>query len=306
MKPNGDGGQKTNLKGRLNFSTLGTGPGHIITLSDSNFAKTVAAASNRPTNDGDDAFIGYDQGNGGATSVGISFGAPKSLSQYIGNVGDGTNWKERLTSALKEFKTDVKVNGNLTVTGTCTGCGGGTGNSVTGDLAVTGKVTADSFVSTGAGAWNVEGAYGTMTAAAAGKSKIGFDANGKLSVSENAGAVTEVAKKLPRQFTYTFFDPNNLLTTSLQVPSIYVNRAAALHVVEVYCEIDGGSATINLQNGGGNVLSADLACSTSGAVSSSFASGKDAVAVGGKVGHATVAASGAVHRMNVVVKYLVD
>ena len=116
-----------------------------MTLSDSNFAKTVAAASNRPTNDADDAFIGYDQGNGGASSVGISFGAPKSLSQYIGNVGDGTNWKERLTATLKEFKTDVKVNGNLTVTGTCTGCGGGgTGNNVTGDLTVTGKVTADS------------------------------------------------------------------------------------------------------------------------------------------------------------------
>jgi len=28
--------------------------------------------------------------------------------------------------------------------------------------------------------------------------------------------------------------------------------------------------------------------------------------VGAKVGHATVAASGAVHRMNVVVKYVVD
>jgi len=160
-------------------------------------------------------------------------------------------------------------------------------------------------VSTGAGAWNVEGAYGAMTAAAAGKSKIGFDANGKLSVSENAGAVTEVAKKLPREFTYTFFDPTNLLTTALQVPSIYVNRAAALHVVEVYCEIDGGSATINLQNGG-NVLSSDLACSSAGAVSSAFVAGKDAVAVGAKVGHATVAASGAVHRMNVVVKYVVD
>jgi hypothetical protein len=308
VKPNSDGGLKTNLKGRLNFSTLGTGPGHIITLSDSSFAKTVATANNRPTNDGDDAFIGYDQGNGGVSTVGISFGAPKSLSNYIGNVGDGTSWKERLTSSLKEFKTDVKVNGNLTVTGTCTGCGGGggTGNNVTGDLTVSGKVTADSFVSTGAGAWNVEGSYGAMTPASSGKSKLGFDAGGKLAVSENAGAVTEVAKKLPQEFTYTFFDPNNLLTTTLQVPSIYVNRAAAFHIVEVYCEIDAGSATINLQNGGGNVLSSDLACTTSGAVSSSLTAGKDAVPVGTKLGHATVSASGALHRMNVVVKYVVD
>jgi hypothetical protein len=64
--------------------------------------------------------------------------------------------------------------------------------------------------------------------------------------------------------------------------------------------------TVNLQNGGGNLLSADLACSTSGATSSGFVSGKDAVASGAKIGHVTVSASGSVHRMNVVVKYTVD
>ena len=57
-------------------------------------------------------------------------GAPLSLSSYIGNVGDGTNWKERLTASLKEFKTDLRVNGGLTVTG---------------------QVQADTFVSTGGG-----------------------------------------------------------------------------------------------------------------------------------------------------------
>ena len=49
VKPNSDGGLWTNLKGRMNFSTLGTGPGHIITLSDSNFQKTIATANNRPS-----------------------------------------------------------------------------------------------------------------------------------------------------------------------------------------------------------------------------------------------------------------
>ena len=175
-----------------------------------------------------------------------------------------------------------------------------------GDLTVTGKVSANSFQSTGAGAWSVEGAYGTMTAAAANNSKLGFGANGKLSVSENAGVVTEVAKKNPQEFTYTFFDPNNPLTMSLQVPSIYVNRATAIHLVEVYCEIDAGSATINLQVSGANILSADLACSTSGGVSSSFVSGKDAIAVGQKINHVTVSTGTGLHRMNVVVKYTVD
>ena len=64
VKPNADAGRRTNLKGRLNFSTLGTGPGHIITLSDSDFQKTVATANNRPANDANDAFIGYDHGDG--------------------------------------------------------------------------------------------------------------------------------------------------------------------------------------------------------------------------------------------------
>jgi hypothetical protein len=109
VKPNADAGQWTNLKGRMNFSTLGTGPGHIITLSDSNFQKTIATANNRPTNDANDAFIGYDQGDGNPTRIGISFGAPQSISNYIGNVGDGKKWLERLTPTLKMFTVPVSI-----------------------------------------------------------------------------------------------------------------------------------------------------------------------------------------------------
>ncbi len=109
VKPNGDGKQRLNLKGRLNFSTLGSAPGHIVTLSDSNFAKTVATANNRPVNDPNDAFIGYDHGDGSASQVGISFGAPLSLSSYIGNVGDGKSWKEQLTAKAKTFAVPVVI-----------------------------------------------------------------------------------------------------------------------------------------------------------------------------------------------------
>ncbi len=109
VKPNSDGGQWTNLKGRMNFSTLGTGPGHIITLSDSSFQKTISTANNRPTNDANDAFIGYDQGDGNPARIGISFGAPQSISNYIGNVGDGKKWLERLTSTLKMFAVPVSI-----------------------------------------------------------------------------------------------------------------------------------------------------------------------------------------------------
>src|SRR2546421_12817123 len=132
VKPALDAGGTLNMKGRLNFTTVGTAPGHIITLSDSNFQKTIATANNRPSNDANDAYVGYDQGDGNPANIGITLGAPKSVSQYIANAGDGTNWLERLTANLKEFKTNVQIDSALTVSG---------------------PVTANSFVSTGAGPW---------------------------------------------------------------------------------------------------------------------------------------------------------
>jgi len=112
------------------------------------------------------------------------------------------------------------------------------------------------------------------------------------------------------QFTYTFFDPRNVLTTTQLVPSIYVNLAAPLHIMEVYCEIDSGEASINLQKDDGAtkapVLLKDLPCSTRGATSKLTVKGSDLVAVGQKLDHVTVKAAGNLHRMNVVVKYTVD
>lgn len=172
-KPNADGGIALNLKGRLNFPTLGSGPSHIITLSDSNFQKTIATQNNRPTNDPNDAFIGYDQGDGNPAHIGISFGAPLSLSNYIGNVGDATNWLERLTGTLKEFKTNVKIDSGLSVLGT---------------------VQASSFISTGTGPWSLQGSFGTLSPAPTGQSLIGFGTGGKLQVSENGGPLLEIAK----------------------------------------------------------------------------------------------------------------
>jgi hypothetical protein len=116
VKPNADAGHGLNWKGRLNFSSLGTAPGHIITLSDSNFQKTIAASNNRPINDPHDAFIGYDQGDGSPLNIGISLGAPKSISNYIDNVGDGTNWKERLTATQKSFAVPVVIKNGSTLT----------------------------------------------------------------------------------------------------------------------------------------------------------------------------------------------
>jgi hypothetical protein len=218
VKPDQDGGLFTNLKGRLNFPTLGTGPGHIITLSDSNFQKTIATANNRPSNDANDAFIGYDQGNGNPATVGISLGAPVSISNYIGNVGDGTNWLERLSSGGKEFKTSVQMDNTLTVAGTA---------------------QASSLLTTGAGSWAVQGSYGTLSPAVAGKSAIGFGASGKLQVSENGGTVVEIAK----------LDSNG---------DVSENANTATQLAQAPTQCNGSFATGVQANGNANCSTADV------------------------------------------------
>ena len=127
------GGQAAGLKGRLNFVMSpadAVNQSHIITLVDSNPAKTLATTLNRPTNDAADTYIGLDQGPGGVLKnlAQLAFGAPVAISSYIGNAGDNTSFLERLTASAKTFKVPVTISGNLTVTGTCTGCGGGGGS----------------------------------------------------------------------------------------------------------------------------------------------------------------------------------
>jgi hypothetical protein len=126
------GGIPVGVKGRLNFESIASAAHHIITLVDSNLAKTTATINFRPPNDANDTFIGLDNPSGGSASgAQLAFGAPVSISNYIGNTGDNVSFLERLTAAGKTFNVPVTVNGNLTVTGTCTGCGSGGSGSGT-------------------------------------------------------------------------------------------------------------------------------------------------------------------------------
>ncbi len=111
-----DGGFMKNQKGRLNFLESGSGPVHIVTLVDSNPNKTFAAQANRAINDADDAYIGCDTEYCSGDHAGLSLGAPVSLSTYIGNVGDGKNWKERLTEKQKLFAVPVAIEQGSTLT----------------------------------------------------------------------------------------------------------------------------------------------------------------------------------------------
>ncbi len=72
----------------------------------------------RPSYDANDTYVGPD--NSAATSpsnVQLAFGAPVSISNYIGNAGDNTSFLERLTASAKTFNVPVTVSGNVTVNG---------------------------------------------------------------------------------------------------------------------------------------------------------------------------------------------
>ncbi len=120
------------LKGRLQFpSAPGSAfPQELITLGNCSQAKTFGTYGYRPTGDTCDTWIGLDNPNTGLSSVQLAFGSPVSISNYIGNIGDNASYLERLTATQKSFNVPVSINGNLTVTGTCTGCGGGGSGTV--------------------------------------------------------------------------------------------------------------------------------------------------------------------------------
>jgi hypothetical protein len=120
-------------KGRLNFGHRGLGAGFtpIITLGDSNWGKTWATADHRPAADVNDLDLGY-EGN-----IDTFYSrAQNEVREYIGKFPDG-NPQEKLTAAAKIFNVPVTINGNLTVTGKCSGCGGdpGVGSSSNGGRA---------------------------------------------------------------------------------------------------------------------------------------------------------------------------
>ena len=99
-----------NTKGRLIFEASGDGePTHsIITLIDVNRPKTTSTANQRPSWDANDTMIGVDQMTGNdPNTTGLAFGAPVSISNYIGTVLDNSSWLERLTSSLKSFKVPI-------------------------------------------------------------------------------------------------------------------------------------------------------------------------------------------------------
>ena len=104
-------GPAVNSKGRLNFGKTIAWPNDVITLADSNLAKTLTTSGERPLNDAGDMALGVDQ------SGGLTLRSGTSISSYINAIPSGSNYQERLTGAAKTFNVPVTVNGNLSVAG---------------------------------------------------------------------------------------------------------------------------------------------------------------------------------------------
>jgi len=128
---NGGGGLQ-GVKGRLIFETTPTFDSswwhQIITLHDSNPAKTQATTGHRPVGDPGDMYAGIDKN--GYLMIG---GGTSGIADYVDNIGDGVSWGEQLTSALKTFHVPVNMVNGLQLNGsygTAGQCIMSTGNGV--------------------------------------------------------------------------------------------------------------------------------------------------------------------------------
>lgn len=168
-------------KGRLNFSSTPwalMAAHHIITLIDSQPALTQSTWGYRPAASANDTWIGTDvSGNVGLSSSQLAFGSPVSITNYIGQTGDGVhaNWLERLNASVKEFNVPVKFDQSVTLAGLTNGCL----NVVSGVIASTGSSCG------GGGGGSVSSVFGRTGAVAA--------ASGDYTVSQVTGAAADAS-----------------------------------------------------------------------------------------------------------------
>jgi hypothetical protein len=105
-------------KGRLNLMAPygAMAATHLITLGDSNPAKTLATPGHRPTNDANDTWIGLDNPDANVNQFQLAIGAPVSISSYIGKTGNPQTDTplERLSLSAKTFNIPIIANQSIT------------------------------------------------------------------------------------------------------------------------------------------------------------------------------------------------
>ena len=172
-----DGGEATDLKGRINFLGQGTTPRCVVTWWDANAGKTMSTkgfgenpyvAPNRPLWDISDVCTGVD-GSGSLFEMfptSMHFYANDGISSGLPNSG-GTNWTEAINATGHTFSNHINqgVTGNFA--GTCT-MSSGTSCTITLTASYTsipGCVATVQGTTPIASACNVSGTTVTVTAA---------------------------------------------------------------------------------------------------------------------------------------------
>jgi hypothetical protein len=152
-----------------------------------------------------------------------------------------------------------------------------------------------------AGNCKTTGPIGSITAVIAGTGLTGGASSGDASLALSSSART-------RGITYLAgCDICGVLQDTADQSTIYMDVIGAMTINSVTCFSDAGTPTINLQRAGsGNILSSNLSCSTSGATSTSFVSGQDALNLNDRLDFVMVSAGGTAKRVTVVIKATVN
>jgi len=141
---------------------------------------------------------------------------------------------------------------------------------------------------------------------------LGFGTVATAGIANDAVTRDKVSAVLrTRQLVFLLGADNGaaLADTDDQPTIFYNSLGQGVTITSVWCESDGGTPAIQLQKDDGsptNMLSSNLTCSTSGASTSSFVSGENAIASTNRIDFMMVTAGGTAKRVTVVITYTVD
>jgi hypothetical protein len=145
--------------------------------------------------------------------------------------------------------------------------------------------------------------FGDITGVTAGAGLTGGATSGNASLAISTAALT-------RGITYLGgCDTCSVLADADDQKTIYLNVIGSMTIQSVTCFSDTGSPTINIQRDDGspaNILSSDLACSTSGATTTTFSGSEASLNLNDKLDFVMSTAGGAAKRVTVSIKALVN
>jgi hypothetical protein len=157
---------------------------------------------------------------------------------------------------------------------------------------------------------NSAGNVGIGTATPSQKLEISGNVKASGIVFPDASSLTSATAAQTRAITYLAgCDTCSALADNDDQRTIYFNLVGPMTINSVTCFSDAGTPTINLQRDSGaptNILSSDLACSTTGTTSTGIVSAQSILNLSDKVDFVIVSAGGVAKRVTVAIKATVN